>query len=86
VTKKVVGVFVRFSCRFSGTFIFDGDGDTGLVIDLDGITSGNPPDELVEPIRYQSSNFQPVEHSPVFPCFAAGTLVERTTARLAVGR
>jgi hypothetical protein len=67
-------------------FIFDGDGDTGLVIDLDGITSGTHqigPGK--NPIRYQEFEFSSLSNTPpVFPCFAAGTLIETDTGPVAI--
>lgn len=67
-------------------FIFDGPGDTGLVIDLDGVSSGNHqigPGK--NPIRYQEFEFASLsETPPVFPCFAKGTLIETDRGPVAI--
>ena len=59
-------------------FIFDGPGDTGLVIDLDGIETGDHQiGPGLDPIRYQEFEFSSLATDPlVFPCFAMGTLIE----------
>lgn len=67
-------------------FIFDGPGDTGLVIDLDGVPSGSHqigPGK--NPIRYQEFEFSSLADTPpVFPCFAKGTLIETNTGPVAI--
>ena len=67
-------------------FIFDGDGDTGLVIDLDGITAGTHQfGPGLNPVRYQEFEFSSLSTTPpVFPCFAAGTFVETDTGPVAI--
>lgn len=67
-------------------FIFDGPGDTGLVIDLDGVGAGSHqigPGK--DPLRYQEFEFSSLSTDPpVFPCFAKGTLIETETGPVAI--
>ncbi|WP_158454109.1 Hint domain-containing protein [Octadecabacter temperatus] len=67
-------------------FIFDGVGDTGLVIDLDGISTGDHQiGPGISPTRYQEFEFSSLSTTPpVFPCFAKGTLIETDAGPIAV--
>ena len=67
-------------------FIFDGTGDTGLVIDLDGISTGDHQiGPGISPARYQEFEFSSLSTTPpVFPCFAKGTLIETDTGPVAI--
>ena len=66
--------------------IFDGPNDTGIVIDLDGVSTGNHIiDPGNNPTRYQELEFTSLSTTPpVFPCFAKGTLIETVTGPIAV--
>ena len=67
-------------------FIFDGPGDTGLVIDLDGVPFGTHQiGPGIDPERYQEFEFSSLASDPpVFPCFVKGTLIETDTGPVAV--
>lgn len=62
----------------SSHFIFDGPGSTGLVINLNGVTS--PTMQIgpgLNPLRGQEFPFTNLSPTPpAFPCFVKGTLIE----------